>query len=118
MDKFETIARIADWLALPLAYFILLLLFLLFVVRPFFSYLFDWNRINALNILQGQRNEEETTRKADSPPDLQETVEENEFIPTPPSEIKDSRQGMSNLAASDPEKAGNLVRQWLRKDRE
>ena len=114
MDNFETIVQIADWIAFPLAYFILLLLFLFFIVRPFFAYLFDWNRINALSILQEQQKEKEKVETTDSPPDFHGS--EEEAMPPPPSRDKGAQQVMSKLAVNDPENAGSLVRQWLKKD--
>lgn len=115
MDKLETIARFAEWCAFPLAIFIMLVLFLFFVVRPFFAYLFDWNRIYALRVLREQERAVQEVKKTDLPPKLNK-AEEEEFVPPPPSQTKDRRYVMSKLAASDPEKAGNLVKQWLRTD--
>ena len=118
MEKYETIARFAEWLALPLAYFFLLVLFLFFVVRPFFSYLFNWNRINALKILQEAEKKTETDQKSDAawPEPGGEEVDEAAGSPLP--DRRDEQQLMSKLAESDPEKAGNLVKQWLRKDQQ
>ncbi len=115
MDTLETIARFADWLAFPLVYFILLLLFLFFVVRPFFSYLFDWNRIHVLGVLRKRERELQEAKETDFSLGLKQP-EEVGVVPPPLSQTKDRRYVMSKLAAGDPEKAGNLVKRWLRKD--
>ncbi|MBU0909411.1 MAG: hypothetical protein KKA54_00925 [Proteobacteria bacterium] len=116
MENYETIVRFAEWLALPLAYFVLLILFLFFVVRPFFSYLFNWNRINALKTLQEARNEKEIDRKPDAAWGEQVGAEDDESFDPPSPESRNEQLLMSKLAESDPEKAGSLVKQWLRKD--
>jgi len=116
MEKYETIARFAEWLALPLACFILLILFLFFVVRPFFSYLFNWDRINALKILQEAEKKTEIDRKSDAAGPEQGGAEDDEAAGSPLPDRRDEQQLMSKLAKSDPEKAGSLVKQWLRKD--
>jgi len=116
MEKFETIARIAEWLALPLTYFILLVLFLFFVVRPFFTYLFNWNRINALRTLQEAHKKKEMTRQPDTDGDEQGAAEDEEPAEFLHPGTGDEQQLMGRLAESDPEKAGTLVKQWLRKD--
>jgi len=117
MEKFETIARVAEWLALPLVYFILLVLFLFFVVRPFFSYLFNWNRINALRTLQKAREKMAMTEQPDTAAlDEQGEAGDDESAEFLHPGNSDEQQLMSRLAESDPEKAGSLVKQWLRKD--
>ena len=114
MDKFDTIVRFAEWLAMPLVYFVLLMLFLFFVVRPFFSYLFSWNRINAIKTLQEIEQEKEAQEEAEAA--LAEPEEDDDsFVPPPPGS-QEEQQMMSKLAKSNPEKAGTLVKQWLQKD--
>lgn len=71
MEKLEVLARIAEWLALPLTYFILLVLFLFFIVRPFFSHLFNWDRIMAVRALQETRKKMEMPQQADATGDEQ-----------------------------------------------
>jgi flagellar biosynthesis/type III secretory pathway M-ring protein FliF/YscJ len=115
MEKFETIARIAEWLALPLSYFILLVLFLFFIVRPFFSHIFNLDRINALRILQKAQKEMEMAQQADAARDEQGAAGDDQAAEPVPGN-RDEQQLMSRLAESDPEKAGSLVKQWLRKD--
>lgn len=115
MEKFEEIARISEWLALPFVYFILLILFLFFVVRPFFSYLFNWDRINAVRSLREARKEMKMAQQTDAAPDdLGAAADDQPVEPLPGN--RDEQQLMSRLAGSDPEKAGGLVKQWLRKD--
>ncbi|RJX29623.1 MAG: hypothetical protein C4531_10310 [Desulfurivibrio sp.] len=116
MEKFDTIARIAEWLALPLTYLILLVLFLFFMVRPFFSYLFNWNRIHALKTLQEAQQKKEEAQRAAAAREEQAAAEEDESFVPPPPDRGDERRIMNKLAESDPEKAGDLVKQWLRKD--
>ncbi|MBU4262595.1 MAG: hypothetical protein KKC76_12125 [Proteobacteria bacterium] len=116
MENYETIVRFAEWLALPLAYFILLILFLFFIVRPFFSYLFNWNRIKVNEILQEAQKEKEIDRKPDAAWPEQGEAEEDESFAPPSPDSRDEQELMSRLAKSDPERAGSLVKKWLRKD--
>lgn len=115
MEKFEEIARIAEWLALPLVYFILLVLFLFFVVRPFFAHIFNADRINALRTLQEAGKEMEMAQQTDTARDEQGAAGDDQPAEPAPGN-RDEQQLMSRLAESDPEKAGSLVKQWLRKD--
>ncbi|MBI5559488.1 MAG: hypothetical protein HY885_17840 [Deltaproteobacteria bacterium] len=116
MDKIDRIAHILEWFALPLTYLILLFLFLFFVVRPFFSHLFNFDRIKAARkaeeeAAKARENTEELPDNAESPAD---TGGFDKFTRSP--RMTDDRQNISKLAESDPERAGNLVKQWIKKD--
>lgn len=112
MDNYDRLARLVDWLALPTACFILLLLFLFFVVRPFFAYLFNLDRIKALKKLRAaqKKSEEEAAATVDN----EEAAEEFQFA-NPPG-IREDLQQMGKMAGSDPDKAGALIKEWLKKD--
>ncbi|MCJ7601537.1 MAG: hypothetical protein MUO63_08555 [Desulfobulbaceae bacterium] len=115
MEKLERITQIAEWLVSPLSYFILLVLFLFFVVRPFFPYLFNWDRIIAIRTLQKAQKEMQMSQQADAVRDEQGEAGDDQAPESVPGN-RDEQQLMSRLAESDPEKAGSLVKQWLRKD--
>jgi flagellar biosynthesis/type III secretory pathway M-ring protein FliF/YscJ len=113
MDNYDRFIRLVDWLALPVACLILLVLFLFFVVRPFFAYLFDPDRVAALKKIRTAQQKREETAVAAA------TGEEAEVefqFKSPP--LREDLQQMSRMAESDPDKAGTLVKEWLKQDKE
>lgn len=117
MDDFNKIIEIAEWLALPVTYLILTLLFFLFVVRPFFAYLFSLERIKSEKALAEAKRKKELIDMQ-----VKEGFTEEEGDETVPFNndatggLSDSEK-MGRLAESDPEKAGDLVKQWLKKEK-
>jgi flagellar M-ring protein FliF len=111
MDNFDTIVEIAEWLAMPITYLFLAFLFLLFVVRPFFAYLFSHDRI------KNEKTIEEAKRKMD---EIDQTLDGDDTVPFDSDfsrgNLSDADK-MGKLAQSDPEKAGDLVKEWLKKDK-
>ena len=112
MDNYDRLARLVDWLALPTACFILLLLFLFFVVRPFFAYLFNPDRIKALKKVRAAQKKTEEAVAATV--DNEDAGEEVQFAN--PSGLREDLQQMSKMADSNPDRAGALIKQWLKKD--
>lgn len=116
MKNFNTIIEIVDWLALPVTYLILTILFFLFVVRPFFAYLFSLDKIKIEKVADAKKKTEAIDKylKEGFDDDGDETVPVNKDIAI--AALSDSEK-MSKLAESDPEKAGDLVKQWLKKEK-
>ena len=112
MDDYDRLAHLIDWLALPAACFILLLLFLFFVVRPFFAYLFNPDRIKALKKVRAAQIKREEAAAAT----VENEAAEEEFQFTNPPGIREDLQQMSKMADSNPDRAGALIKQWLKKD--
>jgi len=112
MDNYDRLARLVDWLAWPTACFILLLLFLFFVVRPFFAYLFNPDRIKALKKVRAAQKKKEEAVAATV--DNEDAGEEVQFA-NPPG-LREDLQQMSKMADSNPDRAGALIKQWLKKD--
>lgn len=110
MENFDKYVEIAEWLALPLTYFILIVLFLFFVVRPFFAYLFDVERVK-MNM------DEKEEEGSEFPEEFYDTeLPDSDEVMAKPSGVNEDRQKINKLAESDPAKAGDLVKQWLKKD--
>lgn len=112
MEFVDTIAAIIQWAALPLTYLALLLLFLIFVVRPFFAYLFNPERFKTMRLLEEARKHQEKHKQEPQEDMLEEDAGE-ELLPD---NMQDRKKKIAKLAESDPEKAGQLVKQWLKKD--
>ena len=109
----DQLVRIVDWLAMPLVYFILLILFLLLFVKPFFAYLFDPKRVSLQYSLEKKQKNNEALQKLNEIVDADDlTVDPDEDIP----DILTDEERIARLSASDPERAGQLVKQWLHAD--
>ena len=112
MENIENIIKFAEWLALPVTYLVLIILFFAFVVRPFFTYLFSHERLKAQKILQ--ESEEEEIDDNDIP-----DVHEDDGIYVDLGKKADKnldQETLNKLAEGNPEKAGDLVKHWLKKD--
>jgi flagellar biosynthesis/type III secretory pathway M-ring protein FliF/YscJ len=102
-----------EWLAMPLVYTVLVLIFFIFIVKPFFLYVFDPDRVASHSAAK------ETTSINDASKELNElldkdelTLAEDEDLPG----ILTDDQKIVKLAASSPEKGQALVKQWLSSD--
>ena len=112
-NTLEQIINLLAWLAMPLVYFLLLILFLLLFVRPFFAYLFDPKRMALQYSLGEKQKNNEAMQK------LNEIVEADDLIVDPNEDIPDiltDEERIAKLSAADPERAGQLVKQWLHAD--
>lgn len=112
MEFVDRIAGIIQWAALPLTYLALLLLFLIFVVRPFFAYLFNPERFKTMRRLDEAQKLQEKRRQEPEEDMFVEDVREE----LPPDNMQGQKNKIAKLAESDPEKAGQLVKQWLKKE--
>jgi flagellar biosynthesis/type III secretory pathway M-ring protein FliF/YscJ len=113
-DIIFQIVRIIEWLAVPVLYGVLLFLFFFLFVRPFFSYIFDPKRIAMKKIIDEHKTRTESATK------LNELVEFEDLTIGPDEDIPDfltDQKKIAKLATSDPEKGGNLVKQWLHSDK-
>ncbi|MFH1217350.1 MAG: hypothetical protein V1706_12685 [Pseudomonadota bacterium] len=112
MDK---LAKIVELLALPLTVFFLLVFFFLFVVRPFFAFLFDGKRMDALaDLREAQKKLEGRNDNSENNGDQGFSAEER----LAQDGIRTDQQKISKIAESDPQKAGELIKQWLKKDQQ
>lgn len=121
MDTLVEIVDMVDWLILPLTYFILLVLFIFFVVRPFFAHLFDSNRLKAIKAqkeaklaAQKEKENEEAANKGEDKWKTPSMYSQDDNSQS----LKAQQEEISKLAETDPEKAGELVRQWIQKDKD
>lgn len=112
-DILLTVSSMIEWLAMPLVYTVLVLIFFIFIVKPFFLYVFDPDRVASHSAAK------ETTSINDASKELNElldkddlTLDEDEDIP----DILTDDQKIAKLAASSPEKGQALVKQWLNSD--
>ena len=108
------IIRVVEWLAVPLLYVVLLFLFFFLFVRPFFAFIFDPDRIATKKIVDEKR------MRTDAAIELNEVVDFEDLTIDPDDEIPDfmtDDQKLAKLASSDPEKGGDLVKQWLHSDK-
>lgn len=98
MDKWRPLI---EWVAMPLVYLLIALAVILFVIRPFFKLMaarqLETQKLAALG---------EQTRK--------EVVEEEELAFGPKGMTDQER--IYRLAQSDPDRAADLVRRWLREE--
>ncbi len=115
MKNLDQIIKIAEWLALPVTYIILTLLFFIFVVRPFFAYLFNYERFKHAKEAKSVKKKTKEYERI-----LDEVFDDGDDTVAlgPQSEEKglSDTEKMGKLAESDPDKAGDLVKQWLRKE--
>lgn len=108
------IIRVMEWLVVPLLYAVLLFLFFFLFVRPFFSFIFDPERIAMKKIIDEKR------MRTDAAMELNEIVDFEDLTINPDEDIPDfmtDDKKIAKLASSDPEKGGNLVKQWLHSDK-
>ncbi len=111
--KIDQIFRLVEWLAMPFVYGVLIILFLFLLVKPFFSYLFDPKRVALQYSLGKQQQSNDSLQK------LNAIVDAEELIVDPDDDIPDilsDEERIAKLSSSDPERAGQLVKQWLHTD--
>jgi len=103
-DKLEKWREIAGWVAMPLVYLLIAAGVLLFVIRPFF-------RILAAKQVETRRTAEmmEAGVPSGAP------VQEEEDLTLAPKGLTD-KERIYRLAQSDPDRAADLVRRWLREE--
>ncbi len=111
-DVVVMITKIIEWLAMPLVYVVLGIIFFLLIVKPFFSYIFDPDRINSHNAAEEKNSMLEASMELDELIDDDLLLEPDEDIPN----ILTDDQKIAKLAASSPSKGQALVKQWLNSD--
>ncbi len=109
----DEIIVLAENLAMPVTIVLVLFFFLFFVVRPFFAQLFSKERLDALAKAEERRRQLELKRKigGEGPP-----VKQDETTPEAKTEATTEQDKIARLAESNPERAGDLVKQWLKRD--
>ncbi len=108
------IIPLIEWLAAPLMYGLLLFLFFFLFVRPFFAFIFDPDRLAVKKIVDEKR------MRADAGIELNEILDFEDLTIDPAEDIPDfmtDDKKIAKLASSDPDKGGNLVKQWLHSDK-
>lgn len=109
-DVLIMILKMIEWLALPMVYVLIGIMFFLLIVKPFFSYVFDPERIASHKTDAESRSMNEASKEFDDLIDGDElTVSPDEDIP----DILTDDQKIAKLAASDPRKGEELVKKWL-----
>jgi flagellar M-ring protein FliF len=101
-DPVDQWRELAERMAMPLLYFLLTAIFLLFVVRPFF-------RLLTVKQMEAQRVTALAT-------DAVGTVAQEEELGWSPRGMSDQER-IYKLAQSDPSRAADLVRRWLREEK-
>ncbi len=102
-DTMEKWRELVERLAMPLIYLLIAVAFLLFVVRPFF-------RLLTVKQMEAQRAAESAERSAQAL-----AVAEEEDLSLLPRGLSDQEK-IFRLAQSDPARAADLVRRWLREE--
>ncbi len=108
------ISRLIDWLVVPFLYAVLLFLFFFLFVRPFFAFIFDPQRIAMKKIV------DEKKMRTDAALELNELVDFEDLTIDPEEDIPDfmtDDKKIAKLASSNPDKGGDLVKQWLHSDK-
>lgn len=103
-DPMEKWRELVERLAMPLIYLLIAVAFLLFVVRPFF-------RLLTVKQVEAQRAAEMAERSSKQ----LLAGEEEEDLSLVPRALSDSEK-IFKLAQSDPARAADLVRRWLREE--
>ncbi|MDH3360677.1 MAG: flagellar basal-body MS-ring/collar protein FliF, partial [Desulfobulbaceae bacterium] len=104
IDPMEKWRELVERLAMPLIYLLIAIAFLLFVVRPFF-------RLLTIKQVEAQRAADAAERSAF---DIVES-DEDEEVALVPKTLSDQEK-MFRLAQSDPARAADLVKRWLREE--
>lgn len=106
-DAMEKYRAMLEWLAMPLVYLLVAVLVLLFVIKPFFK------------ILAAKQLESRTAGITGKPgmhgPAIGEGGVEEEDFSLAPRGLTDQER-IYRLAQSDPDRAADLVRRWLREE--
>jgi flagellar M-ring protein FliF len=102
-EPLEKWRSLLEHLAMPIILLLVAMAFLFFVVRPFL-------RMLSKQQFEAQRQAELTTRAAAAP-----GAEEQEGFALQPLGMTD-KEKIYKLAQSDPERAADLVRRWLREE--
>ncbi len=112
-DVIEMLTRMIEWLGMPMVYGVLGLIFFIFIVRPFFLYVFDLDRVASHTAATETTSINDASKEFDALLDRDElTLDEDEDIP----DILTDDQKIAKLAASSPDKGQALVKQWLNSD--
>ena len=106
-DFLDILIDLADRYAMTATIILVAILFLFFVIRPFFALLFSRERLEARRALKEAEKEAETKKVTDE--------KQEEFTKSVVSQ-EAVREKISKLAESEPERAGDLVKQWLKED--
>lgn len=101
VDPLDQWRELAEWLAMPLVYLLIAFGVMLFVVRPFF-------RLLAAKGLESKRTSQVASVGRDG-------VEEEEELTLGPRGLS-NQERLYRLAQSDPDRAADLVRRWLREE--
>ena len=112
-DVILMVTELIEWLAMPLVYVLLGLIFFVLIVKPFFSYVFDPDRVASHNAAT------KTVSINDASKELNELLDNNDLVIEPTMHIPDiltDDQKIAKLAESSPSKGHALVKQWLNSD--
>lgn len=112
-DVIVMLTKTIEWLAMPLVYALLGLIFFFFIVKPFFSYVFDPDRVAS------HLAAKETTSINDASKEFDELLDNDDLTLTEDEDIPDiltDDQKIAKLAASSPDKGQALVKKWLNSD--
>jgi len=103
VDPLEKWRSLFEHLAVPFVLLLVAVAFILFVVRPF------------LRLLSNQQLEAQRQAELAAQAGLRKGLEEQEDLSLQPLGMTD-KERMYRLAQSDPERAADLVRRWLREE--
>ncbi len=105
VSAFERWRGLMEGLAMPIAYVLVALVFVFFVVRPFMGFLTS-------RLVQTKRRV-----IAEAPSPTEEAPSQEEVVAAPKRPLTD-KERILRLAQSDPDRAADLVRRWLREEYE
>ncbi len=109
-DMLIMILKMIEWLALPVVYALIGFIFFFLIVKPFFSYVFDPERIAS------HKAAEETRSMSEAAKEFDDLIDGDDLTVSPDTDIPDiltDDQKIAKLAASDPKKGEELVKKWL-----
>ena len=112
-DGITMLTNMIEWLAMPMVYGLLGLIFFLFIVKPFFMYVFDPDRVASHTVAT------ETTAINEVAKEFDELLDGDDLTLSPSEDIPDiltDNEKIAKLAASSPDKGQALVKQWLNTD--
>jgi flagellar biosynthesis/type III secretory pathway M-ring protein FliF/YscJ len=117
----DTLIALTDVMAIPLTIGIVVFLFLFCVVRPYFNLLAEKKKLEALAAIEKARKMRQekidnkiSSRGIKAKNSAEMTMSEKEN--SPDSSAMATREKISKLAESNPERAGDLVKEWLKND--
>ncbi len=117
----DTLIVMTDAVAMPITIGVVVFLFLFFVVRPYLNLLAKKKKTDALAAVEKARRKRELHDYPEILPEQDKSEKSEQSIrmdeqPHPNPSAMAAQEKISKLAESNPERAGDLVKEWLKND--